>query len=316
MVFPFSCMHRAGRSGLLELIAYSKREATIMTRSMTAFARQSQIHQSCELTWELRSVNSRYLELHFKLPEAFRSLEPLLRDLLKNRFARGKIECALRYQAEAGADQLELNQALLSQLIMLSKQLNEQLETPHPISPLELMKWPGALQTQTLNIEALSQAALAAFHLAVEELESARAREGAQLALLIQSRIDDIRLILDNVKQILPELLAAQVMQLGTRLESFKEQLDPSRLEQEMVILAQKADVAEELDRLETHLQEVERVLGVEEASGRRLDFLMQELNREANTLASKSIATLTTHYAVDLKVLIEQMREQIQNIE
>lgn len=288
-----------------------------MTRSMTAFTRQQNEQSAATLVWEIRSVNHRHLEPHLRLPESFRELEAPLRDKLRKSLQRGKVECTLRYHPTEQTDnQLVVNTEMASQLRDAAQQVTELLANPAPVNPLQLLQWPGVLQKSEPDMKALRQSALALFDVAVSDLIDNRGREGEVLAQLINQRLDAISAVVVEVRQKLPQILANQRQNLKNRLEEFKIDLDPNRLEQEMVLLAQKADVDEELDRLDTHVNEVRRVLTQKEAIGRRLDFLMQELNREANTLSSKSIVAETTQCAVELKVLIEQMREQIQNIE
>ena len=285
---------------------------------MTAFARQSVEKPWGTLVWELRSVNHRYLEPGFKLPEAMRVLETKLRDRLRKRLARGKIECGLRYQQSFAADQqaLTINQELLQQLVDAGTALRQSIPDAAAIDPLQLLQWPGVIAQTGADSDAMVQDCLAGFDEALEELLQSRQREGEELKQFILQRVEQIADIVLTVREQLPAILQAQRQRLQQRLAELKAELDSDRLEQELVLLAQKADVDEELDRLDTHLTEVRRVLNKGGACGRRLDFLMQELNREANTLSSKSIVSDTTQAAVELKVLIEQMREQIQNIE
>ncbi|RDE19100.1 YicC family protein [Motiliproteus coralliicola] len=288
-----------------------------MTRSMTAFARRQSEQEWGTLIWEIRSVNHRYLEPHLRLPESFREIEGPLRERLRKRLQRGKVECTLRFQAaEAGEQQLNLNTEVAHQVRDAAQQLSDLLANPSPINPLELLRWPGVLKQNELDMKAIQKQALNQFDDAIKELIDNRLREGAELAQLINQRLDGIDNVVSQVREKLPEILEKQRQNILTRLEDARVELDPNRVEQEIVMLAQKADVDEELDRLDTHTGEVRRVLKQKEAIGRRLDFLMQELNREANTLSSKSIVAETTQCAVELKVLIEQMREQIQNIE
>ena len=288
-----------------------------MTRSMTAFARQQNEQTDGTLVWEIRSVNHRYLESNLRLPESFRELEGPLRDRLRKNLQRGKVECSLRFHpTEQNSNQLSINLELATQIRDAAQQVTELLVNPAPLDALELLRWPGVLQQSELDMKALQQSALALFDTAIQDLIANRNREGAELALLINQRLDAITEVVIQVRTRLPEILTKQRQNILNRLEDAKVELDPNRLEQEMVLLAQKADVDEELDRLDTHIAEVRRVLKQKDAIGRRLDFLMQELNREANTLSSKSIVAETTQCAVELKVLIEQMREQIQNIE
>jgi uncharacterized protein (TIGR00255 family) len=289
-----------------------------MIRSMTAFARQSSQHDWGTLVWEIRSVNHRYLEPNFKLPDASRPIENKLREKLRNQINRGKVECSLRLQMQSSGQQsqLTINKELLHQLIATGEAVQGQLQQASTLNPLELLQWPGVLTETSADSEVIGEQSLAFFQVALEQLIETREREGAALKVFIEQRLDTISDITAAVKQQLPTILQAQRQKLHDRLAELKTELNPDRLEQEMVILAQKADVDEELDRLQAHVTEVRRVLNKGGACGRRLDFLMQELNREANTLSSKSIVTDTTQASVELKVLIEQMREQIQNIE
>ena len=284
--------------------------------SMTAFARNSSECEHGRFTWEIRSVNHRYLEPHFRLPEAFRDLEPHLRERLKKQLGRGKIECALRFQPTQGNAQLTVNSELVEQLNHAADQVHAIIGPGNALDALQILQWPGVLASEEVDGKALQAAALQAFDASLATLKDTRAREGADLAEMITSRLDKMNDIVAIVAEQMPEALAAQRQQLQTKLDELSGNLDNDRLEQEMVMLAQKADVAEELDRLNTHINEVKRILTSREPIGRRLDFMMQELNREANTLSSKSLTALITQHAVDLKVLIEQMREQVQNIE
>ena len=288
-----------------------------MVLSMTAFARkQSSIGQTL-LVWEIRSVNHRYLETGFRFPEALRSLEPAVRDALRKTLARGKVDCQLRIETEGAQDNtLQIDEALVVKLNNASGEVLHLIGGGNALSVHEILKWPGVLLESKALPEDLEEHALSLFNETLAELVDTRKREGQELYGFICKRQDAIREIVNSVKTRMPEIIAAQQQALRDRLESLKIELDATRLEQEIVMFAQKWDIDEELDRLEAHLNEVERVLELKEPSGRRLDFLMQELNREANTLSSKSIVSETTHNAVDLKVLIEQMREQIQNIE
>ncbi|MBB6520347.1 YicC/YloC family endoribonuclease [Pseudoteredinibacter isoporae] len=287
-----------------------------MPRSMTGFARSEQQYSWGSISWELRSVNHRYLEPNFRLPEAHRSLEPNLREQIRNKLSRGKLDINLNIQLGTSEKaQLGLNQDLIDQLISANKQLQSQGEFS-PLDPLELLKWPGVIVEDRVDAEQLKRDALQQFDGTIDQLIESRNREGAELANMIEQRLQGISEQVTLVRGLMPQILKAQREKLQERLSDLKAELDADRVEQEIVILAQKADVDEELDRLDTHVNEVRRALKQKGAIGRRLDFLMQELNREANTLSSKSIVTDTTAAAVELKVLIEQMREQIQNIE
>lgn len=288
-----------------------------MTRSMTAFARYEEQTEQGTLSWEIRSVNHRYLELAFRLDESFRPLEMAMRKLVSDNLARGKVELTLRYKApEQQQEQLEINEALAKQVMNRYEQLAKLTADSAPVDILKVLQWPGVIQSPSPDQDALNKAVLQSLDKALEDLLATRAREGAALQAMIEQRCQGIDDIAEQVRTRMPEILENQRHKLKERVAEFEINLDPERLEQEMVLLAQKADVAEELDRLQNHVNEVKHVLQRNEPIGRRLDFLMQELNREANTLGSKSIDTDTTRFSVDLKVLIEQMREQIQNIE
>jgi uncharacterized protein (TIGR00255 family) len=289
-----------------------------MPRSMTGFARREAKLPWGTLVWEIRSVNHRYLEPSFRLPEDFREIEPLLRDAMRKALQRGKVEASLNVHWEQeGENELGLNLTKVAQLTKAAQQINGLLgDVAAPVNALEILRWPGVIQKQELDRDAMHQAALELFDSALEGLIEHRSREGAELEQLILSRLDSVSTQVVKVRARMPEILAAQREKLQAKLSALQVELDPERLEQEIVLLAQKADVDEELDRLDTHVIEVKRSLKQTDSLGRRLDFLMQELNREANTLSSKSIVSDTTQAAVELKVLIEQMREQIQNIE
>ncbi|CBV44280.1 YicC/YloC family endoribonuclease [Halomonas elongata] len=287
-----------------------------MVHSMTAFSRQDLDADWGYLQLELRSVNQRYLEPHFRLPETLRDLEPHFRETLRGRLARGKIECHLRFTPTDGDARLTVNRTRLATLATALAEVRESVPEADMPDALALLDHPGVLDASGPDMDIVKTEARALFERALEDLEAGRAREGTKLATLIDERLDAILEQVTEVRRLLPDILARQRDQLHERLESAKTELDPQRLEAEMVLVAQKADVAEELDRLETHVAEVKRQLAGKGPIGRRLDFLMQELNREANTLSSKSVVADTTRCAVELKVLIEQMREQIQNIE
>ena len=289
-----------------------------MTRSMTAFARQEAEHPWGSLTWEIRSVNHRYLEPHLRMPESLRELEGSLREQLRKKLSRGKVECTLRFHPEAQAQQLTVNSEFAKELIAAADEVAalSLSGNTQPMNPLDVLRWPGVLQDAQIDMDQVKAEALKLFGRALDDLIAGREREGVELNALIEQRLVSISEIVVEVRSKLPQILQAQRDNLRSRLEELKEDLDEGRLEQEMVMLAQKADVDEEMDRLNTHVLEVRRVLKQKGPIGRRLDFLMQELNREANTLSSKSIVADTTQCAVELKVLIEQMREQIQNIE
>jgi uncharacterized protein (TIGR00255 family) len=289
-----------------------------MPRSMTGFARREAKLSWGTVIWEVRSVNHRYLEPGFRLPEDFREMEPALRDALRKTLQRGKIEASLSVQFEQENDtELGVNFLKVGQLANALQQISTQLGgQAAPINPMELLKWPGVIQKQELEREVMHAAVLEVFNEALALLIEHRDREGAELAQHILQRLDNVSAQVATVRTRLPEILQSQREKLQAKIATLQIELDDERLEQEIALLAQKADVDEELDRLDTHVIEVKRTLKQTDSVGRRLDFLMQELNREANTLSSKAIVADTTQAAVELKVLIEQMREQIQNIE
>lgn len=287
-----------------------------MIHSMTAFARAEQAGPNGTLSWELRSVNHRYLEPHLRLPEALRDLEGAVREALRQGLSRGKVECTLRYAEDSAGKPLQVDRERAAQLVAAAESVAALIKQPAALNPLEVLGWPGVLVADGADPQALNQAALALFNQALDELKKGRSREGAELAKLLGERLDGILAEVAALRELVPQMLAAQRQKILDRCTEMQAELDPQRLEQELVLLAQKSDVAEELDRLSTHVGEVRRVLKAGGAAGRRLDFLMQELNREANTLGSKAFDPRSTQAAVNLKVLIEQMREQVQNIE
>ncbi|MDA0789014.1 MAG: YicC family protein [Proteobacteria bacterium] len=281
-----------------------------MTKSMTAFA---QIERD-GVSWEIRSVNQRYLDINFRLPEATRTLEPLLRSLIKSRLTRGKIDCSLRTDEVPGAGNLVLDTMLIRRLAELATQVNDITGDHQQLNALELLKWPGAIREADRNDN--SDVIVSMFEQALDQLQLMRGREGAVLAGIIEEKLTRFSQMVQDVREAAPAILAENQGRMLARLAEMKVDADPGRLEQEMVLAAQKADITEELDRLDTHITEVRKTLAEDGTIGRRLDFLMQELNREANTLSSKAIAADSSVQAVDMKVIIEQMREQIQNIE
>ncbi|MGL5758097.1 YicC/YloC family endoribonuclease [Plesiomonas sp.] len=287
-----------------------------MIRSMTAFARQEIKGDWGTAAWEIRSVNQRYLETYLRLPEQFRSLEPVLRERIRHRLTRGKVECALRFEANPTAQStLSVNEDLARQLLAAAQWV-KQTSGEGEINPLEVLRWPGVIAAAEQDLDAISTELMQGFELAMNEFVAAREREGAALKTLIEQRLQGVQEQAEKVKQHMPEILQWQRDKLITKMEEAQVQVDSNRLEQELVLLAQRLDVAEELDRLGAHVKETHAILKKNEAVGRRLDFMMQEFNREANTLASKSINAEVTASGIELKVLIEQMREQIQNIE
>lgn len=288
-----------------------------MVYSMTAFSRCELSTDRGNLAWEIRSVNHRYLEPTLRLPESFRSLEGPLRERLRKTFARGKLEATLRFNPAANTtDSLEVNQPLVDEILAAARRISRQMDTPFNVNPLEVLAWPGVLAGASQDEDQLARQASELFDQAVTALKEQRAREGGELKTLIEERLGAISQRVASLREMMPQLLTAQRQKLIDRFNEAQLELDTTRIEQELVLLAQKMDVAEELDRLDTHVAEARHVLGGNQAMGRRLDFLMQEFNREANTLGSKAMDTRSTQAAVDLKVYIEQMREQVQNIE
>jgi len=284
---------------------------------MTAFARKEEQTEQGDFSWEIRSVNHRYLETSLRLDEQFRPLEMKIRKLFSDKLARGKVDASLRYKTpERQQASINIDQDLAKSVINHCDELAMLTTRPAPIDMLKVLQWPNVLQAESLDQQALNKSVIASLELAIDELIATRETEGAALKQMIEQRCTDIDAIAQQTRKVMPEILEQQRNRLTEKVADLQVNLDPERLEQEMVVLAQKSDVAEELDRLESHIVEVNNVLQRNEPVGRRLDFLMQELNREANTLGSKSISTDTTRNSVDLKVLIEQMREQIQNIE
>ena len=286
-----------------------------MTYSMTAFAQATISTELGELRCELRSVNHRFLEIAPRMPEELRAFEGDLRECISGYLARGRIDCYLRLNSES-AVALELESEIIERLSALQAEVLRLAPEAQPLRVADMLRWPGALQAASANPDQLKADLLSVLEQALTSLKSARLREGGKMAELIRDRVSALRGIVDEVTQFLPELIEQQRERLFEKLGEFVEQLEPQRIEQEMLILMNKSDVAEELDRLKVHLNEIDSVLGQTKPAGRRLDFLMQELNREANTLGSKSNDARTTKASVDIKVLIEQMREQVQNIE
>jgi len=288
-----------------------------MIRSMTAFARQEARGDWGTLTCEVRTVNHRYLEPSFRLPEAFRELENAFREKLRSGLKRGKVDVSMRLQSVDGEVQsFEVSDEMVEAINEAANHVNRILDNPAHISALDILRWPGVMSVPEKDYSAAKDAAAGLFADTVAELVTVREREGERLRPLFEDRLATMTRLVAEVRERLPALLAAQENNLRARFEKAKVELDEDRLAQEMVMLAQKSDVAEELERLDAHVSEVSETLQSDDAIGRRLDFLMQELNREANTLSSKSIDAAVTRAAVDLKVLIEQMREQVQNLE
>lgn len=287
-----------------------------MIYSMTAFARLEVKKDWGDAVWEIRSVNQRYLENFFRLPEQFRGLENTLREKLRQSLTRGKIECSLRIETKKQTNgELNLNKELANQVIQSLQWIKTQAGEGE-INLTDVLRYPGVVEAQEQDLDAISQDLLTAFDDLLTDFIAMRGREGEKLNDIIQQRLDAIAVEADKVRSQMPAVLQWQRERLLQRFEDAQVNLDPQRVEQEMILLAQRVDVAEELDRLQMHVKETTNILKKGGAVGRKLDFMMQELNRESNTLASKSINADITASAVELKVLIEQMREQIQNLE
>jgi len=287
-----------------------------MIRSMTAFARVDVPLDAGSLQWEIRSVNHRYLEVQFRLPDAFREIEFPLRDLVRSKLKRGKVDCTLRVAATTATAHLEINRPILLHLLATLEQLRRDApEAAHP-DPLELLRWPGVLVESVHDAEAVKAAVVKGFQRALDALDAHRTREGEMLTGLIGRKLGEITQLTYELRRIVAGLTNTQRARLKARIEELSVAVDAGRMEQELVLLVQRADVTEELDRLDIHITEARKNLAQPGPHGRHLDFLLQELNREANTLASKSMLAETAQRAVDLKVIIEQIREQAQNIE
>jgi uncharacterized protein (TIGR00255 family) len=287
-----------------------------MLRSMTAFARATMRLPLGESCWELRSVNHRYLEINVRLPEEWRWLEIPVRDSIGRRLNRGKIDCALKISSVSVENSFNLNLKLVQQLLNAAVQINQLTGYDQPLSPLDILRLPNVLETPIPDQEKTKEILMNSLDQALGEMIAYREREGEQILQMLEQRCQLISEEVVKVREQLPHILTTQREKLLNRLGELQQSLNQERLEQEMVFLAQKIDVSEELDRLDAHLIEMKKNLTSSQPTGRRLDFLMQEFHREANTLGSKSIHTSTTLASVNLKVLIEQMREQIQNVE
>jgi uncharacterized protein (TIGR00255 family) len=288
-----------------------------MARSMTAFARLETTGTWGRAMWELRSVNHRYLEVGLRLPEDFRVLEGEVRARIGQHCTRGKVDAVLRFEA-TGPDsgQLRVNTDLARQVIGAARAIGQMMDQAAALNPLEILRWPRVLETPEVDFDELSQALLGQLDQALAQLVDNREREGAKLRELVLGRCAVMSELTQTLRRRVPEIIASIRTRHAARIEELAGTLDPARVEQECALLLQRLDVAEELDRLEAHLGEVTRVMKQTQPIGRRLDFLMQELNREANTLGSKSAHIDTSGASVELKVLIEQIREQIQNVE
>ncbi len=287
-----------------------------MIYSMTAFARKQLKGDWGTAVWEIRSVNQRYLETYFRLPEQFRGLEVKLKDIFRKRLQRGKIECNLRFEASSSNDDaLSMNQELAAQLVQNAQWVLDKAGSG-TLNPIDILKWPGVMQAPEQDLDAITVELMAGFEETLNEFVESRAAEGSNLAVMIEQRLAAIAQQAEKVRAFMPDVQAWQKSRILKKFEDANVDLDSTRVEQELVLLAQKTDVAEELDRLDSHISESRNVLTKGGPVGRRLDFMMQEFNREANTLGSKVINSDITAAAVECKVLIEQMREQVQNIE
>jgi len=298
---------------------------TFSVKSMTAFARVQENNPIGRYSWEIRAVNQRYLEINPRLPDAYRHLEPAIRELLKKQIARGKVDISLSYETNRNQNSMQVNTALLASLNTAINQIQQTIPQTSKVNPLEALKWPGILQESAncTEQEKIDNELLKSLQTTLDLFTEHRIREGQALAQLIHARCDIIAQQIKTLEPELPTILDSHTLKLQQRIQSLTDKMDEDRFHQEVAILAQKMDVSEEIDRLKTHLNEVEHTLSGKSALpnhlnpiGRRLDFLMQELNREANTLGSKAIDTKIAQTSVELKVLIEQMREQVQNIE
>ncbi|MBB5883741.1 YicC family protein [Xanthomonas sp. LMG 8992] len=286
-----------------------------MIRSMTAYAGAERITPWGTLGCELRSVNHRFLEVGVRLPEELRALEPQLRERVAARISRGKLDLMLRLRAPEAAQTLAVNEALVEQLGVLAQRLGVRFPQMQ-VQFVDLLQMPGVLQGQSADPAALQAQALELLDEVLAEFVAAREREGGKLAAAIVERVDAVERIAGQVRTLIPAIRDGQRAKLAARLADLPHPVDPGRAEQELVLWLQKLDVDEELDRLGSHIKELRRVLRQPEPAGRRLDFLLQEFNREANTLGSKSVDSRTSNAAVELKVLIDQIREQVQNLE
>jgi len=288
-----------------------------MIFSMTGYAAQEKSVDNATLILELRAVNSRYLDLHFKLDDNLRSLEPLMRELIGEQLSRGKIECKLNLMARTSAQQAaQIDPAMLQQLAAMQATAQQHFPQSRELSVADILRWPGVLISEANGESKLAEEVKALLQVGLQALNASRMREGEKLKALILERLVQIEQLVATVKPLLPTLTQEYQAKLEAKLNDSLKNLDPERLAQELVLFAQRIDVDEELSRLTAHISEVKRILNSDAPAGKRLDFLMQELNREANTLGSKSVAVETTKVSMELKVLIEQMREQIQNIE
>lgn len=287
-----------------------------MIHSMTAFSHRALQSDWGTAVWEIRSVNHRYLDIVIRLPEAVRDLEPTIRERIRQKIQRGKLEVFLKYTPQADSGPISINTEIVNQLAQASGKIQQMFPAATAINTMDVLTWPGVLNTAEINRDHANAGLLQLFDLALNDLIVTRKREGEAIYQVITKRLTKILELVNQVKQRFPVGMENQRKKLLARFEEARISLDPERLEQEMLLMAQKIDIAEEMDRLEIHVQETQKTLQQADVVGRRLDFLMQEMHREANTLAAKSIDPEISSVAVELRVIIEQMREQVQNIE
>ncbi|MEC7875970.1 MAG: YicC/YloC family endoribonuclease [Pseudomonadota bacterium] len=288
-----------------------------MIHSMTAYGRSEDSNSQSSISCEIRSINHRYSEISIRLPEELRPLEQKIRDHISDKIKRGKIECNIRIeQYNTYNEVLSINQELLKNIIEAAEETNSNLSTFAPLNSLDLLRWPGVLEKSTLDVEKIGKSIFQLVDEAINIVIDTRQREGKKIKKMLTERCSKIKKIINNVRKQMPTILKNVRKKLTQRIQEISNELNDDRLEQELLFLSQKMDIEEEIDRLNAHVDEVIRVIDQKEPIGRRLDFLMQEMNRESNTLGSKSNHIYTSNASVELKVLIEQMREQIQNIE
>jgi uncharacterized protein (TIGR00255 family) len=296
---------------------YFSKPTINMTCSMTAFARKEKQADWGYATWELRSVNHRYLDISLSLPEPLSFLEPLIRKQLTTQMHRGRVDVKLRYKAPANkAVPIEVDETLACAIIQTYAKLATLTQSPQPLNPSELLRWPQLLKLPDMAYEKLQPDLLALFSETLSELCQARAHEGSAILQVIEQRLIKLQTLINAIKEQLPHILSLQREKILARLSDIKTSLDPNRLEQEMLLFTQKTDIAEELDRLQIHLNEFKKLLKKNQTQGKQLDFMLQEMNREANTLTSKSLNADISLMAVNAKLLIEEIREQVQNVE
>lgn len=288
-----------------------------MLKSMTAFSRQEEVNQWGTIVWEVRSVNHRYLDLSIRIPEELRNIEPKARELLNAKLSRGKVEASLRYKpGDLSGGEIVVNETMAQQVVEAARAVQQMVGDTDSLSAIEVLRWPGVVGQAEMDLGPLQKQVLDLLSTTIDDYLLTRGREGDKTATMLSDRCDAIEKIIAQVRVLRPQAIERQRNKLIGRIEELDTEHDSGRLEQELVYIAQRLDVDEELDRLTAHLSELQDILQRDEPVGRRLDFLVQEFNREANTLSSKSADAETTALSVDLKVLIEQMREQVQNIE